>query len=205
MPVMHKGYFTAILAIIVLLAGAWYVVMSDSATPIEEVATTTNTQIDMALTLRSNAFEHEGKIPGTFTCDENRNLNPQLSIVGVPAGAQSLVLIMDDPDIAQSVKDQRGIDAFDHWILFNIPPATTEIPQGTTVGVTGANGVGVISYMGPCPPKGVEPSEHAYSFRLYALDTMLGLAEGATKKEVQAAMQGRVLEETELIGRYERK
>ncbi len=110
---------------------------------------------------------------------------------------------MDDPDIPDFYKKQNGVDAFDHWILFNIPPDTKVISE-TTEGVAGMNGFKQTGYRGPCPPREYEPAEHAYSFRLYALDTILALEEGATKQEVEKAMEGHIAAETELVGRYER-
>lgn len=202
---MRKGLLATGIAAIVVIAGALYA-FSSNGTTIENASVISSVTVeDMALTLTSNVFAHGESIPSKFTCDENRNLNPQLSISGVPEGTQSLVLIMDDPDIPEQFKVQRGIDAYDHWTLFNIPADTTEIPEGGTVGTTGANGSGVSAYTGPCPPKEYEPTEHAYSFRLYALDTALDLPAGSNKKTVQAAMEGHIIEETELIGRYKRK
>lgn len=202
---MQKGLLVTGIAAIVVIAGAWYAFNRDAVVVENPDIVSSVIEEDMALTLSSNAFAHGESIPSKFTCDENRNLNPQLSFGSVPEGAQSLVLIMDDPDIPEQFKVQRGIDAYDHWTLFNIPADTTEIPEGGTVGTTGANGSGVSAYTGPCPPKEYEPTEHAYSFRLYALDTMLDLPAGSNKKTVQAAMAGHVLEETELVGKYERK
>ncbi len=156
------------------------------------------------LTFTSSAFLHNEKIPAKYTCDENRKLSPPLSISGVPEGAKSLVLIMDDPDIPNVFKESRGIEAFDHWILFNIPPETQEIVEGTFVGIQGINSAGNTEYTGPCPPPEYEPSEHRYIFSLYALDTELSLSVGATKGEVLSAMQGHILEQAELIGLYKR-
>lgn len=202
---MRKGFFITGIAAAVVLAGAWYAFSRDAAPASDrEVATSVN-QEDVPLTLRSSTFTDGEVIPSKYTCDSGGDLNPQLSFEGVPTGTQSLVLIMDDPDIAQSVKTSRGIDAFDHWILFNITPTVTEIEEGSSVGTSGENGVGRSAYMGPCPPRGVQPTEHGYSFRLYALDTTLALEQGASKQSVKAAMQGHVIEETELIGRYERQ
>ncbi|MBI4088188.1 YbhB/YbcL family Raf kinase inhibitor-like protein [Candidatus Kaiserbacteria bacterium] len=153
------------------------------------------------LTLTSPTFENGSSVPNRFTCDGD-NTSPPLSWSGVPEGTRSLVLIMDDPDVPKVLKPD-GI--FDHWTLFNIPPGTREIPEGGSVGVPGANGAGKKAYTGPCPPPQYEPSEHRYFFRLYALDTMLPLQAGASKDEVLAAMQGHVIAQAELMGRYKRK
>ena len=141
------------------------------------------------LTLSSAVFKENGIIPGKYTCD-SENVNPPLSISGVPAGAKSLALIMDDPDIPQAVKERFGISVFDHWVVFDIPPETTEISENKKPS----------NYTGPCPPD----REHRYFFRLYALDTMLALPEGAPRAEVEEAMQGHIVESAELVGRYNR-
>ena len=151
--------------------------------------------------LTSTVFAHEGLIPAKYTCDASPpdgGTNPPLSITGVPEGTQSLVLIMDDPDVP---KDRRPDGMFDHWVRFNIPADTTEIVEGVEpVGSAGSGTSGQKKYVGPCPPD----REHRYFFKLYALDTMLDLPEGATKKEVEVALHGHVLEETQLMGRYNR-
>ena len=145
--------------------------------------------------LKSNAFENNGKIPSKHTCD-GENVNPQLSISEVPENSKSLVLVMDDPD---AVKPAGKV--WDHWIVFNIPPETKEIPEAQEPqGIHGNGTGGNLNYKGPCPPD----AEHKYFFKLYALDTTLDLSEGASKGEVEAAMQGHILEQTELTGRYER-
>lgn len=160
---------------------------------------------DATLTLTSSAFAHTGTIPSTYTCD-GQNSNPPLEIIGVPAGAQSLALIMDDPDIPDEVKQSRGIEVFDHWVVFNLPPTTHNIQKGTKPeGVEGKNSTGELGYTGPCPPPQYQPTKHRYFFKLYALDTQLNLAEGATKADVEKAMEGHILQETQLVGTYERE
>lgn len=157
------------------------------------------------LQLSSTAFLDGETIPAKYTCDGDRKLSPPLSIRSVPEGAKSLVLIMDDPDIPTAVREARGIEVFDHWVLFNIPADTTEILEGAVVGTEGVNTSGTSGYTGPCPPPEYEPSEHRYIFKLYALDEMLSLSAGATKREVLAALAPHKLAEAELIGRYSRK
>lgn len=153
--------------------------------------------------LTSLVFEHDGKIPSKYTCD-GENINPPLKISTVPKKAKSLVLIIDDPDIPQEVKSLRGIEIFDHWILFNIDPTITEIAENSAPGIQGVNSKGENKYTGPCPPSQFEPKEHRYFFTLYALDIKLNLAKDKTKAEVKNAMEGHLLEKTELIGRYRR-
>ncbi|MCI0619823.1 YbhB/YbcL family Raf kinase inhibitor-like protein [Candidatus Wolfebacteria bacterium] len=145
-----------------------------------------------AFTLKSPAFAHNGVIPAKYTCD-GEDVSPPLAWENIPEGIRFLVLIMDDPDAP------RG--TWVHWIVFNIPPDTARIEEGKEPeGVSGNNSWLTLGYGGPCPPEGV----HRYFFKLYALDTMLDLSEGATKAEVEAAMTGHILAETTLIGLYER-
>ena len=151
----------------------------------------------MTLQLTSESFENEGMIPSVYTCD-GQNINPQLSISGVPAEAKSLVLIMDDPDVPTHIREEG---MWDHWIVFNIPPDTAEIAEGRTPpGVEGLGTHGDSGYFGPCPPDG----EHRYFFKLYALDTMLDLPEKSDKLTVQKTMTGHVIDQSHLMGRYNR-
>jgi Raf kinase inhibitor-like YbhB/YbcL family protein len=147
--------------------------------------------------LTSPVFEHGGKIPSKYTCD-GENINPPLAISDVPPGTGSLVLIMDDPDVP---KHLRADGMWDHWVVFNIPATLRDIGEGEEPG--GTHGVGTggnVNYSGPCPPD----REHRYFFKLYALGTELGLPEKATKGQLEKAMEGHVIEKTELMGRYER-
>ena len=147
--------------------------------------------------LSSPAFSHEGQIPSRYTCDGD-NISPPLTIGDVPDGAKSLVLLMDDPDVPKHIREDG---MWDHWVVFNILPNTTEILEGQNPpGVLGNNTRGVLGYGGPCPPD----REHRYFFKLYALDSMLDLSEGASKTDVLTAIEGRVLTEAVLMGRYER-
>lgn len=149
----------------------------------------------MALNIKSSAFENNGDIPSKYSCD-GQNIIPPLSISGVDPEAESLVLIMDDPDAASVVGR-----TFDHWVVFNIDPTTTEIEEGKSPdGISGNNGAGKPAYTGPCPPNGL----HHYHFKLYSVDTELSLKEGAKKAEVEETMDGHVLQQAELIGLYNR-
>ena len=158
----------------------------------------------LKMKLTSSEFENNALIPSKYTCDGEQD-SPRLKIEDVPEGTKSLVLIMDDPDIPQEVKQARGINVFDHWVLFNIDPNTKEIDTNQVPGVQGSNSAGENKYIGPCPPKQYQPTMHRYFFKLYALDIQLDLQEGSTKTEVEKAMEGHILEQTELIGKYERK
>lgn len=155
------------------------------------------------LTLTSSAFTHNSSIPEKYSCDAE-NISPPLSITGIPEGTQSLVLIMDDPDIPQVFKDQRGIDSFDHWVAYNISPETTEIKEGIVNMSSGLNGRGKEGYTGPCPPTEYEPTEHRYIFKLYALSGALNFIKTPTKEEVEKAIDGMIIEQTELVGLYDR-
>lgn len=147
--------------------------------------------------LSSPAFAHDGAIPSKYTCDGEER-SPPLHIRGVPDKAQCMVLIMDDPDVPPSVRSDR---MWVHWIVFNIPPHVREVAENVTPpGILGA-GTGRLGYQGPCPPD----REHRYFFKLYALDKMLSLKEGATKEEVEKAMKGHIIAQAEYMGRYERK
>ena len=142
--------------------------------------------------ITSTAFEHEGDIPAQFTCD-GLDVSPELTIQDVPAETVSLVMVMDDPDAP------RG--TWDHWIAYDIPPLEM-IPEGVDgLGVSGKNSWGRAGYGGPCPPSGT----HRYFFVVYALDTELGLEPGADKATVLEALEGHVIAEATLMGRYSRQ
>ena len=153
-----------------------------------------------ALTLTSPAFTNDGTIPSKFTCDAgNTNPSPALAWKDVPPGTKSFVLIVHDPDVPQIP------GGFTHWVLFDIPGATRELAEGYqtgSIGVAGNMGMRRQGWMGPCPPTGV----HHYHFMLSALDVeSLGLQAGASKVDVEKAMQGHVLASTELVGLYQRQ
>lgn len=144
--------------------------------------------------LSSPAFQDGEMIPQRFGRDFE-NVNPPLSIDDIPTHARSLVIIMEDPD----VPPDAGVPVWDHWVVFNIPPTTTMIPEAwKPIGVRGKGTRGDLDYGGPRPPD----REHRYFFRIYALDVILSLPEGSIKQELLQAMQGHVLAEAELIGRF---
>ncbi len=152
--------------------------------------------------IKSPAFENEGKIPRRFTCD-GEGVNPALVFENVPEKAESLALIVDDPDIPESVKKSYNIEVWDHWIVWNIPPNTNDVrensvPEGAMVGESTR---GVNAYTPPCPPD----REHRYFFKLYALDTILNISHASKAKNLTSAMKGHILAEAELIGKYQRK
>jgi len=151
------------------------------------------------LTISSTAFASGASIPVQYTCD-GTNISPPLTWSGAPEGTQSFALIVDDPDAPGGT--------FVHWVLFNMPATTSSLAEGVSPGGTlptgsleGVTDFGRQEYGGPCPPPG---SSHRYYFRLYALDTALNLAAGATRAQVDQAMSGRILAQAELMGTYAR-
>ena len=152
-----------------------------------------------AFTISSPAFTEGSTIPSKYTCDAGQtNPSPALAWKDVPANTKSFVLIMHDPDAPLA-------GGFTHWVLFDIPATTTSLPenfQAGTVGTSGNSGFRRAGYGGPCPPSG----SHHYHFMLSALDVpSLGLQAGATKADVEKAMQGHVIGTTETIGVYQRQ
>ena len=179
--------FIRVIFIIVILGSIFFILTSRKEKVSEERPNLSN-----MMKLTSSLFENMGLIPSTYTCD-GADINPPLSITGVPEGAKSLVLILDDPDAPAGI--------WTHWVVFNIPPDTKEIKEGVEpTGSQGLTSSKKIGYGGPCPPD----REHRYYFKLFALDTKLNLKEGASKKDVEKAMEGHILANTELIGRYNR-
>lgn len=141
--------------------------------------------------ISSPAFDANQKIPQKFTCD-GEDISPSLVIEEIPEGAETLALIVDDPDAPAGT--------WVHWVVFNIP-VTNRIEEGEVPGNQGINDFKKEKYGGPCPPSGT----HRYFFKLYALDQELGLSEGASKRDVEAAMEGHILAQAELMGLYERQ
>ena len=149
--------------------------------------------------IESSAFREGQPIPAAYTAD-GRDVSPPLAWSGVPADAASLALVCEDPDAP------RG--TWIHWVFYDLSPALTGLPEGVPPvekpapgGVHGTNDFGRLGYGGPAPPSGT----HRYFFRLYALDSRLGLAPGATRKQLSRAMEGHVRAEGELMGTYSRR
>ena len=143
--------------------------------------------------ITSSAFQESGNIPAKFTCDGS-DTSPPLQISGVPSEAKSLVLIADDPDAPGGL--------FTHWLVWNIPPQTSSIPEGSTPqAAQGTNDFGKSGYGGPCPPSGT----HRYSFKVFALDRELDLRPSAKRTQLDASMKGHVIAQGALMGRYSRK
>ena len=154
----------------------------------------------MPLKLKSSAFSHKGAIPREYTCDGD-DVAPALEWTGLPPGTGSLALIVDDPDAPDPKAPKM---TYVHWVVYDIPTSATSIPKGGQLPADareGRNDWKRTGYGGPCPPVG----RHRYFFKLYALDAMLGDLKTPTKPQLLEAMEGHVLEQTELMGTYQRQ
>lgn len=145
--------------------------------------------------ITSSLFDDGGMIPRKFTCDGG-DMNPELLIQNVPAEAQSLALILHDPDAPTP-------GGFTHWTVWNIDPQTSIIKEESISpgSVEGTNDAGRVGYFGPCPPSG---APHRYHFQLYALDAVLDLAEAAPVAALRKEIEKHVVAQAELVGVYRR-
>lgn len=153
----------------------------------------------MTFNLRSTAFASGELIPRKYTCD-GEDISPQLEWDDLTDNVQSFALICDDPD--------APVGTWIHWVLYNMPAETRVLPEAIPADADladssrhGKNSWGRLGYGGPCPPSGT----HRYFFRLYALDRLLDLAAGASQKQLLQAMEGHILAQAELVGRYTRQ
>ncbi|MBX3462849.1 MAG: YbhB/YbcL family Raf kinase inhibitor-like protein [Planctomycetes bacterium] len=155
----------------------------------------------MSLVIESSAFAEGGAIPREHTC-EGRDVSPPLRWHGVPTGARSLALVVDDPDAPDPAAPKR---TWVHWVLYDLPPDGDGLPAGVTALPAGTregrNDWGRTGYGGPCPPIG----RHRYFHRLYALDTLLGDLRQPTKAALLQAMRGHVLAEAVCMGTYQKR
>ena len=147
----------------------------------------------------SSAFAEGAMIPVKYTGD-GADVSPPLSWSGAPEGTKSFALISDDPD--------APVGTWVHWVLFNIPPDVTELPENVPAdeklasgAVHGKNDFRRLGYGGPMPPSGT----HRYYFKLYALDALLELAHGAAKADLLRAIEGHILAQGQLMGKYSRR
>lgn len=145
--------------------------------------------------IASEAIQADGSILQRYAC-EGDNTSPPLTFSDIPAEAQSLVLVVEDPDAPGQT--------FTHWLIYDMSPATLQIVENSMplTGVAGLNDFGITGYGGPCPPPG---DTHTYVFKLFALDTLLDLPEGIGRDEVTQAMEGHILGSTELVSHYARQ
>ena len=142
------------------------------------------------MTIVSPAFRDGGEIPKKYGCS-GTSTSPPLSIAGVPATAKSLALVVTDPDAPGGT--------FTHWVVWNLPAATSSLPEGQTPpGSEGQNDYGRSGYGPPCPPSG----SHHYVFDLYALDAMLNLAPSAKRADVENAVKGHLVAQARITGTY---
>src|SRR2546427_691416 len=149
--------------------------------------------------IKSQAFVPGALIPPKYTCD-GADVSPPLSFTGAPAGTKSFALIADDPD--------APMGTWVHWVAWNIPAGTRSLEEGVPKKETlpdgvrqGSNDFRRVGYGGPCPPSGT----HRYFFRLYALDVTPNLPSTATRQDLEKAMQGHILGQADLMGKYTRR
>lgn len=155
--------------------------------------TTRSNNTNSPLALASQVFGEGSQIPVDYSC-KGQNVNPPLSITGVPVGTKSLALIMHDPDAVSG--------DFVHWLMWDIPTSTktiaaNSVPAGA---IQGINGSGQNRYMGPCPPAGT--GTHRYMFELYALDNTLGLESDASREQLQYSMADHIIAGHTLMGLF---
>lgn len=153
-----------------------------------------------SLNVTSAAYVDGTAIPVKYTC-QGEDVSPPYEWSGAPAGTKAWAIIFDDPD--------APMRTWVHWILYNLPPETTRLPEGASTGpglptgsVQGKNSWGREAYGGPCPPAG---KAHRYYFKVYALDAELSLGPGAEKSTLVRAMKGHVLAAGSLHGTYKRR
>lgn len=155
----------------------------------------------MSPTLSSAAFAHQGAIPSKYSC-EGADLSPPLSWSGLPPGTKSLALIVDDPDAPDPAAPKM---TWVHWVLYNLPPAATGLPEGASAlpagTLQGINDWQRTGYGGPCPPIG----RHRYFHKLYALDTVLPDLGRPSKARLEQAIKGHILGQAELVGTYQKR
>ena len=146
-----------------------------------------------AFGLESSAFENAQPIPSRHSC-EGKDVSPPLRWTNAPDGTRSLALVVDDPDAPGGV--------FTHWVAWGLDPGAEGLNEGEAAPGEGRNGFGTTGYRGPCPPPA--HGRHRYVFRLYALDVGPELSAGASKADLEQAIEGHVLMTADLVGTYER-
>lgn len=181
--------------------------LSNQVSQLNPERLTKNLIAETSMQISSSAFLHNETIPSKYTCD-GENISPPLTFSGVPESAQSLVLIVDDPDAPHGT--------WVHWTVWNIAPQTKEIPEDSIpnrapwdpsspavplAAVEGMTSFGKPGYGGPCPPSGT----HRYFFKLYALDVLPDLPTSAKKEDVERTMEGHIVAQVELVGLYGRE
>lgn len=189
----HWAFSASLLFLLVVVFSVGWILVERRESRAEIIAADTEAQLKIS----SASFSDGGEIPSKFTCN-GANISPELALSAPPTATKSLAIIEDDPD--------APLGSFVHWIVFNLPPGLHELPEGVSVkpeqlqgARQGINNFDNVGYGGPCPPAG---KPHHYLLRVYALDTVLSLPEGATKKQVTQAANEHVLAEGKLVGLY---
>jgi len=182
------------LTVAILIIGVWYISIPFVG-PNKYVPSVTPTpkHVAQSMKLTSSAFANEEKISVIYTCD-GQKIHPPFSISGIPDGTKSLAMIVDDPDAPAGT--------FTHWIIWNIDPTAVDITAGQVPqrSIEGINSAGSTGYVPPCPPSG----SHRYFFTLFAVDTTIGLDGKSKKADLENAMKGHIIEQTNLIGTFGR-
>lgn len=155
-------------------------------------------QAGPSMHLASSNFAADARIPARFTCD-GENLSPNLDWTGAPSTTKTYALILHDPD--------APID-FTHWLVWDIPPDVHQLAEGASNRAAmpegsnqGMNGFGRVGYGGPCPPRG---KAHHYTFRIFALDTKVGLGSGASREQLESAMRSHIVSQGQIVALYQR-
>lgn len=188
-----------LISVLILVCAAPDFDPPDLRTANAKSSTSSSAKEDSMFQIKSNAFQADGNIPSRFTC-EGENISPELSWSGAPEGTKTFALVLHDPDAPH-----KG--GYTHWVAFNIPatvnhvaenvPKSSTFPEG---GTQGKNDDGKSGYTGPCPPSGA----HRYYFHLYAVDGQVDLGANTTKADLEQALKGHILAQTELMGRYKK-
>jgi Raf kinase inhibitor-like YbhB/YbcL family protein len=196
LPVMRSLVRAAFLLTVIAIAGGAVACSDDDGEngPSPSTSATATESAAGTLSLESSAFEDGATIPVKYTCDDE-DISPPITIGGVPQNTVALALVVKDTQTTGQV-------GFTHWVVFNIDPSTTDVPEGTVPGngIEGQTSQGHPGYFGPCPPSG----EALYTFTLYAVDSSLDIGASVPPDAVEAAMAGHIVDQTQLTGVYAR-
>ncbi len=207
-----KNAYTLLGMTFLFVFGGAFVLLNQAHAPTVDEELLGVIENTMPMKLTSTAFEHGATIPSKYTCD-GEGSNPPLSVSDVPEGTKSFVVVMDDSDLPQEIKNTMGITKFNHWVEYNIPITEDgellpenyyNNPEIEPIGIAGKNSRGEEKYSGPCPPPQYEPKTHAYVFRVYALSKMLMFDKTPTLDEVEDRAKQHMLQNAELVGYYTR-
>lgn len=185
---MRRSLIIGLTGLVLAVLAWWFWSSRQTIVSPETVTVTTITNFS---SLSSPAFAADGKIPEKYTCD-GENINPPLSVGGLPPVVKYLAITLDDPSA------QNGV--FDHWVVWDIPRRTGTIEEDLKIGVLGNNSNRKAEYYGPCPPNG----EHRYRFRIWGYTVPLALPAESSKNELLKKLDGRAIISAEFFGRYNR-